>query len=165
MKRQLIYSFAIAFAFLLCGCSTQYLSSYHEEVYFADYRTYAAEGFTISPVASGFTYEPIGELKIVCKPGTLKNPSEETDVQQDKFKAKWQIEAENQQATSDLYMPTLTEMTDKIVDQARELGANALLNFNIEVRPTTIPASVNGIGTYIDSAEFVISGFAVKLKE
>lgn len=55
-------------------------------------------------------------------------------------------------------------MIDKIVKKAKELGANALLNFKIIVGPAQ-QAIVGGINIHVSAYEYVLQGFAVKLND
>ncbi len=182
----------ISMALISCGCSTQYLSQYREEVYFIDYQPYANQGFIISPISSGFIYQSIGEITMIFTPGILDssnqdalsivkdNIHQEINQSDNKLRAEWQIKAatfrRHEQEISLIqeqelerrkftYTPAIYEMTDKIVEKAREFGANALLNFKIEIRTTYLPARVGGIKTTIPKGEYVLSGFAVKLND
>lgn len=122
---------------------------YSETVYFADYRPYTAEGFTISPSSSGFTYESIGDLEIVFMAGTLED-SVHTASATDDLRTLREYEERGR-----IYCPSYEEMTEKIVRRAQELGADALLNFRI--RPIYVESS------YTPIIGFTVSGFAVKL--
>ena len=46
---------------VLSSCAIQ---KYSQKTYLADYREYTADGFTITPSSSGFTYESVGDLSI-----------------------------------------------------------------------------------------------------
>ena len=108
------------------------------------------------------------------------NIHQEINQSDNKLRAEWQIKAatfrRHEQEISLIqeqelerrkftYTPAIYEMTDKIVEKAREFGANALLNFKIEIRTTYLPARVGGIKTTIPKGEYVLSGFAVKLND
>ena len=139
----------------LCSCAPTYLTRYSEATYFADYRPYTEAGFTISPTSSGFTYESIGEIQMIFSPGYKDAQTQDSTTST----------VSTTGSHTNLYMPDVEEMMNKIVRQAQELGANALLNFKIEARAVTISAT-NGIATTtVPSVEYTLSGFAVKLKD
>lgn len=107
----------------------------------ADYREYTADGFTITPSSSGFTYESVGDLSIKFTIGVKDGYINK--------EAKWKEE--------NVFKPSYDYMVAEIVKEAKSLGANALLNFNITpiIRGTKYGEVVDG---------YIASGFAVKLK-
>lgn len=144
-------------ALALQGCAMY--PKYSETVYFADYRPYTAEGFTISPSSSGFTYESIGALEIVFVPGTIKRDqnSPKEDLQSGD-KAWYELSDGNYGVT--IYTPSYDLMVEKMVRKAKEMGADALLNFRI-IPQTEMVRS--GSQFYERTKAYVASGFAVKL--
>lgn len=141
-------------ALALVGCVT-IQPTYKEEVYFADYRPYSAEGFTIAASSAGFTYTSIGDLEMVFSTGVIENtekaPSDGTGTLGE-YSAK----------RDTIYYPTFDEMTEKMVRKAQELGANALLNFSIRRHGERV-YSDGMTQSYLP--QYIVSGFAVKLKE
>ena len=113
---------------------------------------------------------------VVAEP-YIRQDTYEVDTEDYKYKAKWQIETSYrlQQERKEqerkrnffienYYQPTFDEMIDKIVKKAKELGANALLNFKITVGPAQ-QAIVGGINIHVSAYEYVLQGFAVKLND
>lgn len=161
-------------ALALQGCAMY--PKYSETVYFADYRPYTAEGFTISPSSSGFTYESIGDLEIMFVPGKLKTqptdtpmapaPAQTTDSVAsedsifDDF-ATWCATPPTTSTASKtiLYEPDYGTIVERMVRQAQALGADALLNFRITQRKEYVKSG----GRVFDVWVYVASGFAVKL--
>ena len=123
---------------------------------------------------------------VVAEP-YIRQDTYEVDTEDYKYKAKWQIETsyrlqqerreqerrEQERREQErkrnffienYYQPTFDEMIDKIVKKAKELGANALLNFKIIVGPAQ-QAIVGGINIHVSAYEYVLQGFAVKLND
>lgn len=134
-------------ALALQGCAMY--PKYSETVYFADYRPYTAEGFTISPSSSGFTYESIGDLEMVFIIGQLEDAANENGVEGLQTLREYEEQRE-------MYSPSYAEMTEKIVREAQKLGADALLNFRIRPLYSDPQTRFGLVG-------FTVSGFAVKL--
>lgn len=136
MKKLLLL---IGVCFALCSCVVQY----SQTTYLADYRPYSAEGFTISPSSSGFTYESIGDLSIKFVIGKKKGYIN-SNVQNS-----WE---------ADIFSPSYEYMVSEMVKEAKALGADALLNFNI-----TPIIKRSKYGETIDG--YIASGFAAKLNK
>ncbi|WP_418409331.1 hypothetical protein [Alistipes sp.] len=136
MKKLLLL---IGVCFALCSCVVQY----SQTTYLADYRPYSAEGFTISPSSSGFTYESVGDLSIKFIKGVKKGyVNEDADD--------WRVE--------NIFNPSYEYMVSEMVKEAKALGADALLNFNI-----TPIIKRSKYGETIDG--YIASGFAAKLNK
>lgn len=116
---------------LFCSCATQ---KYSQTTYIADYRSYSAEGFTISPSSSGFTYESVADFSIKFVVGKKKGYTNSS------AQNSWE---------ADIFNPGYDYMVSEMVKEAKSLGANAILNFRIN----------------IISGGYEASGFAVKLKK
>lgn len=112
----------VAACCIFSSCSIQ---KYSQAVYLADYRAYSAEGFTITPSSSGFTYESIGDLSIEFVKGRKDGYTNE------KARNPWE----------NIYIPTHEYMVAEIVKEAKSLGANALLNSHIKATPNGYTAS------------------------
>lgn len=131
MKKTLLYAAILAtIGFIECA------PQYRQETYLVDYRPYQKDGFTITPSSSGFVYESLGNIYIVFVDGVKKgytNPNPQYPYQQNMF------------------IHTYELMVSEMVKKTKELGANALLNFQI-IQDTENPRA------------YIASGFAVKLK-
>ena len=133
---------------LVCnGCSVlQYLSA----TYVNDFRKYQSKGFLITPSFSGFTYESIGEVRV-----KLTNPFASGEESDDCIKSMNKDESTKavmryfEIETYNVY----DYATTRLVALAMEMGANAILNFQIQ-----------HITTLSDHA-IEVSGFAVKLAD
>lgn len=144
-------------ALALQGCAMY--PKYSETVYFADYRPYTAEGFTISPSSSGFTYESIGSLEIVFVPGTVKRNSNTLEKELQSGDKAWYELSDGDYGVT-IYTPSYDLMVEKMVRKAKEMGADALLNFRILPQ---IEMVRSGGAFYEHTKACVASGFAVKL--
>lgn len=112
------------------SCAVQYNEAY----YMADFRPYTEEGFIISPLSSyAASYKPLATICIEFTPGydrTYVNEKiVESKVNDDMYlsangkKQQWRC-------------PTQDEMLKKLVDYAKSIGANGLLDYRFEaVRP------------------------------
>lgn len=136
MKKILVITTIIVLAVFSTGCSV--VPKYSQVTHFSDYRKYQEQGFTISPNSSGFVYESIGEIEMKF-----------VDGKRDGY-----TNPDNLYSAGGIhyYKHTYDVMVDEMVNKAKELGANALLNFSIS------PASGPGYVGYI------ATGFAVNLK-
>ena len=144
-------------ALALQGCAMY--PKYSETVYFADYRPYTAEGFTISPSSSGFPYESIGSLEIVFVPGTVKRNSNTLEKELQSGDKAWYELSDGDYGVT-IYTPSYDLMVEKMVRKAKEMGADALLNFRILPQ---IEMVRSGGAFYEHTKAYVASGFAVKL--
>lgn len=141
MKKVLLL-FVVCFA----SCAVQ---RYSEDYFIADFRPYTEEGFTISPLANhASTYRPIAAVSVEFTLGVDNSVAIKRDGQ----------------GQGDLYSASTTpgnwrhpsheEMLSKLVDYAKSLGANGLLDYRFEVIRNE---KTNGIIYYR------LSGFAVEL--
>ena len=124
-------------AIFVCSC---WVTKYSQTTYFADFRDYTKDGFTITPSSSGFTYKSIGDISIDFKIGKkdgYNNPDAEFGMEH-------------------IFVPTYDYITAEMVKKAKSLGANALLNYKV------IPIySASKYGSSIIG--YSASGFAVNL--
>lgn len=161
-------------ALALQGCAMY--PKYSETVYFADYRPYTAEGFTISPSSSGFTYESIGDLEIMFVPGKMKTQPADAKMVPAQTQTTDSVASEDSLlddfatwcattpttatgSKTTLYEPDYGTIVERMVRQAQALGADALLNFRITQRKESVKSG----GRVFDVWVYVASGFAVKL--
>jgi hypothetical protein len=115
---------------LVSSCSVQ---RYSESYSLADFRPYTAEGFLISPFTSyASPYKSVGIISIEVIPGKDGSSPGEVNVEV------------NGQRQGDLYAPIPSvpgqwrnpspqETLDKLVAYAKSLGANGLLDCNLEI--------------------------------
>lgn len=138
MKKILFLLMAtLAFA----GCSKV---MYTESVYVIDYREYLKEGFTISPTVTGFNYQPISNIEVVFKAGELKKGESDKNLQK--------IPGVNGYASpTNRYIPTGKRMMDKIVSEAKSMGANGLIDFKTSYSSVNKTWSASGIAVEIKS--------------
>lgn len=124
------------FGFILTLSSCFVYRPYTETIYTADFKPYTVDGFFITPASSiNEIYDPIALVDINFTPGVLDGGTN------------W----------SKYYYPTHSEMLDKLVNQAKKVGANALLDFKI----TIVYNYTKDGNTSID--HYIASGYAVKI--
>lgn len=126
-------------AISMASCSTL---RYHESVYVEDYSKYIEEGFYIYPKNAEhiiLDYVPITYIEVNIQAG---KPEEGTDI------SEFMVTGDPH-TFADIIKPTPEYLTKRIVEEAKEKGANAIIGFSM------------GMGTYTYS----VSGLAVKLKE
>ncbi|KAA4215499.1 hypothetical protein AAAZ42_19940 [Bacteroides ovatus] len=96
---------------------------YTESVYVVDYREYTKDGFTISPTVTGFNYQPISNIEVVFTVGKLRKGETAENlrliVPYEGYTGK----------TNNEYAPSSKRMMDKIVSEAKKMGANGLIDF------------------------------------
>lgn len=106
------------FGFVFSGCKSSY---YNEVVTSLDFREYTKQGFIISPTTSGFEYTPVSEINVSFYLGN-KLP--------DDLKGKKGIKmVKDRYLGITEYYPTSERILDKIVDEAKAMGANGIVNF------------------------------------
>lgn len=136
----------LLFTLLSIGILTSCSPRYSEALYKSDYTQYVKEGFYIYPegaVPSVLDYTPLSSLSLVF---TYGKPDKKISAPGITI-----IKNGAPQAFSDYAIPSKQYMTDKLVETAKEYGANAILNLKgIELRK---------------EGKFVISGVAIKLKK
>jgi uncharacterized protein YbjQ (UPF0145 family) len=109
---------------LLSSC---YVQKYSESYFIADFRPYTDEGFTISPLANyASPYKSIGVISVEVIPGVdgsmaiTRNGQKQGDLYSGpSVPGKWRE-------------PTPEEMLDKLVEYAKSLGANGLLDCSFQ---------------------------------
>lgn len=147
MKKILI----LVLAFACCGCSApQFLT----KNYVTDFRNYQEKGFLISPNFGGFTYESVGMVKVVLKNvfwlGEESDSCILTMENDDDAKKLMRFYGIDKYTVYDY-------ATVKLVEQALNMGANAILDYRINENFVYAGASsYNAIE---------VQGFAVKLAE
>lgn len=121
------------------GCA-----SYRQITYIGDFRKYTDENFVVSVVATGYEYDPVGEVVMKFsagrKPGYIRpgyNPT-----------------SRRASLPKNFFVPTYEFMLDELVKEAKSLGATGLLNLRI-----------NEVKKSKSSTYYTASGFAVKIKK
>ena len=128
----------IASTFILFGCSKTF---YSESVSVIDYREYINEGFTISPTVTGFNYQPISNIEVSFLMGDLKKGEDGKGLLE-------YVPYKGYKSTNKIYYPSGKRMMDKMVTEAKNMGANGLINFKVT----------------INAGKWVASGIAVKIQ-
>lgn len=126
---------------VLSACSTM---KYHESIIVEDYRDYNKTGFNVypidAPILTGYT--PVGNISMSFYIGGKSEISSIDGI----------MEAKNA-AGRIMYIPTPGYMLDKVVGKAKEMGANALIRYEVK------PIQKGG------STGFEINAIAVKMDE
>lgn len=130
MKKLLL----ILFVALLQSCATVY----HEAAYSIDFRDYVEKGFMISPTDTGFDYISLGQLEVNFYLGTVVTNGDKANLIKDGD-----------------YYPTSRRIMDKVVDEAKKLGADGIVCFKVQYFPQT----------KYSQAFYQATGVAVKVKK
>lgn len=136
MKKIICFLFA---TMLFASCTTTRF--YSRDVYFLDFRPYAEKGFLMSTTTIGEKYQALGELNINCHSGYMKDTGKNWDDDVNMTITKNTKE----------HLWTIDEVLNDIYEEAKELGANGIINIRF---------SSYRNGEFVD---FEISGLAVKL--
>lgn len=126
--------------FILSACSPKY----SETTYVSDFTQYVKDGFHIFPVGTELktkNYTPLASLSTVYQLGIP--PQKETKRKDELY----------QDRNTSVLIPSGKYMTDKLVDEAKQYGANAIINFKIE------PVYYKG-----NLVRYITSGVAVNIE-
>lgn len=115
---------------------------------FADYTKYTEEGFLISPTNYTADFESIGELHIEVKPALSVRRKAPTYDGGSKKTIYMYEEIE------------FTELVDIAVKQAKERGADAIVNFSINSTDNSLYTD-NGV---VYGRTYIIKGFCIRRK-
>lgn len=119
MKKKLFLSLIITAVISSCA-STKYAEYIHTE----DYSKYSKEGFYIYPQETSntsLTYTPLTNIHIFIQAG---KPEKGQNLQGLSI-----IKEGDPHTFADMAIPTYEYMLDKIVNEAKKVGANAIINF------------------------------------
>lgn len=149
---------------LLCALIALTLNScglyprFSKNVVIDDFRRYTEAGFVITPLETGYTYDPLGEIQLTFYPGYkegFKKDEQPKVVRNAPTDALYQKPTTlNGTSRGDWFDPNFDYMLDELVAEAKTLGATGILNFNL----------VWHEGYKNERGRYVISGFAVKIK-
>lgn len=123
----------------LTGCSK---IMYTESVYTVDYREYIKDGFIISPTVTGFNYQPISNIEVVFNSGELRKDEKGDNLQP-------VVPYKGYVGKTKKYAPTSKRMMDKIINEAKQMGANGLIDFKTTYNPKNGTWSASGIAVVI----------------
>lgn len=160
------FTIAICFAVLLSGCAAPFYMSKGV----VDFRPYTEEGFFISPGMEGFNfkYSPIGVISISFTPGvvtkdgekTAKQPYKEQRIDAMGYSAQGQAQTQVFGTSENIFRPSAEYMLEQLVEYAKSLGANGLLDYEIQY---IYPATKYGVAAGYSQA--TISAFAVAIEK
>ena len=136
MKKNL---FLLMITLALSGCSKV---MYTESVYTVDYREYINSGFTISTTVTGFDYQPISNIEVVFTSGDLRKGESDKDLLP-------VVPYKGYTGKTNKFSPSGKRMMDKIVSEAKQLGANGLIDFKTSYSPTRKAWTASGIAVKI----------------
>lgn len=145
MKRFFIAGIIAA---LCCSCSTLKPMPRGCITMFSDYREYAQEGFLISPGSYTYDFDSVGEINIVVTPAL-----EQTKII--KLGETTNKGLKYESISSD-------ELVKMAVEEAKSKGADALVNFSIELEEITARDVV--MGGYTKGYRYYVKGYCIKRK-
>lgn len=116
------------------GCITIKYPTHREMPKFSDFRPYTDNGFFISPGMEGVKYKPIGIIECIFVPGVKKGSSQYRPYREIVTVGGRKPIADSTANNGDngFFEPTEDYMISRVVDIAKSLGANGLLNYKIE---------------------------------
>ena len=142
--------------FIMLGCSNLKEVPSYSLLSMVDFRKYSAEGFLITPEKFAGNYNSVGIIDYVKMPGAKYIVSKKLQ-NQEKYKA--------YDPTSDSNFPqwfietiNMDQALDEVYKQCKNLGANAIINFNIEMNSETWGTNPN----QVNITGYRITGFAIK---
>ena len=149
---------------LMMSCASL-LTPYSQSFAIYDFTKYTEEGFIISPAASGFEYQPVGEIAVEFTPGYQKGQIETSPINTQNSRGFDDIYS-SRKPTSDRkgswFDPSPDYMLDELVKYAKAAGADGILNFKA-VANYTYEVSKSGSRRILNS--YSLSGFAVKINK
>lgn len=155
MKKLLLLSLFI----LTYGCTPK---MYVEKTAIGDFRKYTEENFVVSPISTGYNYDPVAEIEINFYPGNRKKDNAKIE------KIKPAVEDPIYGTTApaspmfvntknyEWFDPSYDYIVSQLVTKAKELGANGIL----EVKITDVTTN----SKYSEITRYKATGFAVKIK-
>lgn len=154
--KKLLFIFPICLLIGLSGCSPKLTPTPRviEEMYF-DYAPFARTGFLISPDPYPSEFEACGEILIKVQPAKIiKKGKQVYDAVNGSYFS-------NDYLASEDIAPEI--MLKMAVDNAKKVGANALVNFKCIAKYDSYYSTV--LVSYVNIlSHYEISGFAIKRK-
>lgn len=141
------FIYTIAIAIIASSCGVLKPTERTVDLYFADYREFAEEGFLISPDSYTYDFESLGEIEMVITPA-IKKYGEEGDYGPRGTFLDYEEISHN-------------ELVKLAVEEAKKMGADAIVNFSITKTPI---AAKDVWGTYASGSKYLIKGFCIKRK-
>jgi len=153
MKKTSLFLLLLVAAVLVQSCSPKAMPR-TVITSFADYSKYYSDGFLISPNPYPEKFVSIGEIFIIVVPGDkIKQESKYFDSQTNTYNVVTKVFKEN---------ISLDELTEIAVQQTKAKGANALVNFKIQIINNQTYSNL--YKRYIPVfSHYEISGFAIKI--
>ena len=117
---------------LMMSCASL-LTPYSQSFTIYDFTKYTEEGFIISPAASGFEYQPVGEIAVEFTPGYQKGHVERFRSTHRTARNLTTYTLFSRKPTSDRkgswFNPSPDYMLEELVKYAKAAGADGILNF------------------------------------
>lgn len=126
------------------SCSTsRQLAQRQVNVFYSDYSKYAKEGFMITPDMYTGNYEACGELSIEVYPGESLQKETNTGDRESVYEQSTFQYVVKEKVSGE-------ELLKMAVDKAKEVGANALVNFKcVVVNSSYYSPALNRVVTYL----------------
>lgn len=140
----------ISFAVLCASCSTIRPTQRVCQTVFSDYRQYTEQGFLISPNAYPNEFEAVGEVNIIVTPALI-----ETEIQS-------QYTGGGTRMGVAYEIISYDELVAMAVKEAKSKGADALVNFTIDVQE--IKSVDQMYGGYTTGYKYYVKGYCIKRK-
>lgn len=140
----------IAAALLFASCSTLRPTQRVSQTIFSDYRQYTEQGFLISPNAYPGEFDAVGEINLIVTPALVK-----TEIQSLYAGGGTRMGIAYEKISYD-------ELVAMAVKEAKGKGADALVNFAIDVQEIS---SVDKMyGGYTTGYKYYVKGYCIKRK-
>ena len=156
MKKLFVFA-SLAFVLLLSGCSALKMP-YMSRATVLDYSEYTNKGFFLSEANSvNFEYKALGSITAVTDGGyVVVSTKERKDMKDDVYTS-------SKPSAKIKYGPyksaSPADALSTLCDKAMEIGANGVINININYIPATYDPKTRAILT---PDSFVISGMAIR---
>jgi hypothetical protein len=159
MKKSILFIIVVA----LSSCATSPFNRINptEIVYGIDFSPFTQKGFLITPEKYAGSYESIGLINYEAFPGANYKEVEKS-IENYYGSKKPVIFKENKWVVDSI---SLQDVLTKVYNICVEMGADALVNFDYEIIPTSYGSVPRAIDNPLTIYGIHISGYAIKRKE
>ncbi len=157
MKNYLLF---FLITWLMWSCTTLTKIDAYSHMNKVDFTAYSQKGFLFTPEKYNGEYESIGIIDFVKMPGAVY--SIEKNLATDKKYIPQYPDYSESTAQWFYEVIDLNEVLEELYQQCRSMGADALMNFNLEPNEDRYSEDISNPTTVIG---YRITGFAIKRKQ